>query len=144
MTQTLAWFGHTRVIPTCAPGCSFPIYTYHSPMPSAEASVRHNRKRQRRLSEAEAKTDFPPQANLKRQRLQRHPRHRTPSSFWDNLSRQWLTRRALREFDRRTICLAAPIPPQRTGEENINLAKLKRFARLGGPSLDDIRGVSLI
>lgn len=111
-------------------------------MPSAKASVPHNRKRQ--LSEAEPETDSPPQPIAKRQKLEDHQRHRTPSSFWDNLSRQWLTRRTLREFDRRTVWPTVPIPPYRTGKENINLAKLKRFARHGGPNLGAIRGVSSI
>ncbi|KAI4258589.1 MAG: hypothetical protein L6R42_005000 [Xanthoria sp. 1 TBL-2021] len=107
-------------------------------MPSAKASVPHNRKRQ--LSEAEPETASPPQPTAKRQKLEDHQRHRTPSSFWDNLSRQWLTRRTLREFDRRTVWPTVPIPPYRTGKQNINLAKLKRFARHGGPYLGDIRG----
>ena len=63
----------------------------------------------------------------------------TPGSFWDNLSRQWLTRRALREFDRRTS--PATLPPERTGNKIINLAQLKRFAMHGGPSLSDLRAV---
>ncbi|KAL9630646.1 MAG: hypothetical protein Q9164_006316, partial [Protoblastenia rupestris] len=107
-------------------------------MPSAKALVPHNQKRQ--LSEAEPETDSSPQPAVKRQKLEDHQRHRTPSSFWDNLSRQWLTRRTLREFDRRTIWLAGPVPPHRTGKESIDFAKLKRFARHGGPSLGDIRG----
>ncbi len=111
-------------------------------MPSARASVPHNRKRQ--LSEAESETNLSPQPTAKRQKLEDHHRHQTPSSFWDNLSRQWLTHRALREFDRRTIWPAAPVPPHRTGKENIDFTKLKRFARQGGPSLGDIRGVSSI
>ena len=56
----------------------------------------------------------------------------------------WLTRRTLREFDRRIIWPATLVPPHRTGKENIDSAKLKRFARQGGPSLGDIRGVSSI
>lgn len=111
-------------------------------MPSAKAKVPHNRKRQ--LSEAESDTGLWPQLTAKRQKLEEHRRHRTPSSFWDNLSRQWLTRRTLREFDRRTVWPGAPGPPHRTGKENINIRKLKRFAREGGPSLSDIRGVSSI
>lgn len=118
------------------------VHKDRGPMPSAKASVPHNRKRQ--LSEAESKTDFSPQPPRKRQRLEDHRRHRTPSSFWDNLSRQWLTRRALREFDRRTVWPAVPVPPHRTGKESIDFAKLKRFARHGGPSLGDVRGVSSI
>ena len=111
-------------------------------MHSAEPSVPHSRKRQ--LSEAEPETDFSPQPTAKRQKLKYHQRHRTPSSFWDNLSRQWLTCRTLREFDRRTVWPAVSVPPYRTVKEDINPAKLKRFARHGGPSLGDIRGVSLI
>jgi len=111
-------------------------------MPSARASVPHNRKRQ--LSKAESETNLSPQPTAKRQKLEDQQRHQTPSSFWDNLSRLWLTRRALREFDRRTIWPAAPVPPHRTGKENIDFAKLKRFARHGGPSLGNIRGVSSI
>ncbi|KAL9043917.1 MAG: hypothetical protein Q9214_002912 [Letrouitia sp. 1 TL-2023] len=107
-------------------------------MPSAKASVLHNRKRQ--LSEAEPETDLSPQPTTKRQKLEGYRRQRTPSSFWDNLSRQWLTRRTLREFNRRTVWPATSVPPHRTGKENINLAKLRRFARHGGPSLSDIRG----
>ena len=111
-------------------------------MPSAKASKSHKRKRQ--LSEAGSKSDLSPQPTAKRPKLEEHQRHGTPSSFWDNLSRQWLTRRALREFDRRTVWPTAPVPPHRTGQENVNLAKLKRFARHGGPSLSNIRGVSAI
>ena len=111
-------------------------------MPSAKAKVPHNRKRQ--LSEAEPDTGLLPQPSTKRQKLEDQQRHRTPSSFWDNRSRQWLTRRTLQEFDRRTVWPAPPVPPYRTGKEDINLTKLKRFARHGGPSLGDIRGVSAI
>ncbi|KAL2052092.1 hypothetical protein ABVK25_007534 [Lepraria finkii] len=110
-------------------------------MPSTKASVPHNRKRQ--LSEAEPESDLSPQPTAKRQKLKEH-RHRTPSSFWDNLSRQWLTRRTLREFDRRTVWPTVPVLPHRTDKEYINLTKLKGFARHGGPSLGDIRGVSAI
>ena len=111
-------------------------------MPSAKASVPHNRKRQ--LSETEPETDFSLQRTAKRQKLEDHQRHRTPGFFWDNLSRQWLTRRTLREFNRRTVWPAVLVPPHRTGKENIELTKLKRFARHGGPSLGDIRGVNTI
>ncbi|KAL8825833.1 MAG: hypothetical protein Q9170_007639 [Blastenia crenularia] len=94
--------------------------------------------KKRSLGDAQSETDFVSQPNAKRQKS--NQAHRTPSSFWDNLSRQWLTRRALQEFDRRTVWPAASIPPHRTAKEYINLAKLQRFARHGGPGLDDIRG----
>ena len=110
-------------------------------MPSMKARVPHNRKRQ--LSKAEPESDLLPQPPTKQQKLEEH-HHRTPDSFWDNLSRQWLTRRTLREFDKRTVWPATPISPRWIGKENIDLAKLKRFARHGGPVLDNIRGVSQI
>ena len=118
------------------------VHKAQGPMPLAKASVPHNRKRLRSVAEPE--TDISLQPTAKRQKLRDHQRHQTPSSFWDNLSRQWLTRRTLREFDRRTVWPAAPVPPHRTDKENINLAKLKRFARHGGPSLGDVRAVSSI
>ncbi|OCK78089.1 hypothetical protein K432DRAFT_418204 [Lepidopterella palustris CBS 459.81] len=64
----------------------------------------------------------------------------TPPQFWDNLSRKWLTPRALQELDRRTIWpVAAPIPPDRSGLKEQHSIQLKRFARHGGPSLRDLR-----
>lgn len=119
-----------------------PCLRSRAPMPSTEASISYCRKR--RLTEEESKTDISPPPTAKRQKLEDHQRHRTPSSFWDNLSRQWLTPRALREFDRRTVWPASPVPPHDTGKENISPAKLKRFARHGGPSLGNIRAVSTI
>ncbi|KAL9129942.1 MAG: hypothetical protein Q9217_001744 [Psora testacea] len=110
-------------------------------MPSAKASVPQNQKR--RLSEAEPETKSSPHPPAKQQKLEEQRRHRTPSSFWDNLSRQWLTLGTLREFDRRTVWPTVPLPPQwtgRTGKDYIDLAKLKRFAKHGGPNLIDIRG----
>ena len=94
-------------------------------------------------SEAEPAIDSSLLPTAKRRRLENHQRHRLPSSFWDNLSRQWLTPRALREFDRRTVRPAAPVPLGRTDKNNIHLAQLKRFARHGGPSLGNLRAVSL-
>ena len=101
--------------------------------------------RKRGLSDTEPQTDSSPRLNSsKRRQLENHRRHQTPGCFWDNLSRQWLTRRTLREFDRRTVWPAIPIPQQRTVRNHIDLEKLKNFARCGGPSLDNIRGVSLM
>jgi hypothetical protein len=37
---------------------------------------------------------------------------RTPPEFWDNLSKVPLTRRALREFNRRTVRLVVPQSPE--------------------------------
>ena len=101
------------------------------------------RNRKRQLSnEAELTIDSALPATTKRRKLESQQRHRTPGYFWDNLSKLWLTPRALREFDRRTVQPATPVPPDQIGERNISLAQLKRFAKHGGPSLGDLRGVS--
>ena len=102
-----------------------------------------SRKRQLDI-EAEPTTDSSPPPTAKRPKLEKEQRHKTPSGFWDNLSRQWLTPRALREFDRRAESPAAALPPGWTDKEDIDLAQLKRFARHGGPSLEHLRAVSSI
>lgn len=82
--------------------------------------------------------------NRQRQKLDRHP-DELPSWFWDNLSRQWLTPRALREFDRRTAQPTVPLPPDLPDFELQGYpAQVKRFARQGGPSLSDLRAVRSI
>jgi hypothetical protein len=80
----------------------------------------------------------------KRQKQSRRSRSRTPPEFWDNLSQVPLCRRALREFDRRTLRPAAPKPPVRSVLEEDLVKQLKRFARRGGPALRDLRGVSRV
>lgn len=112
-------------------------------MPSERTSMPRHRKRQLCV-EAEVTADSSPPPHPKRRKLEEQQQHRTPASFWDNLSRLWLTPRALREFDRRTVWPVAPVPPDRTGKEDIDLAQLKRFARHGGPGLGHLRAVSLI
>ena len=102
-----------------------------------------NRKRQLCI-EAEPTTDSSPLPTAKRRKLKNRQRHRTPIRFWDQLSRVWLTARALRESDRRTVRPAAPVRPVRSGKEDIDIAQLKRFARHGGPALGDLRAVSQI
>jgi hypothetical protein len=112
-------------------------------MPSERIPMPPKRKRQLCL-EAEPTADSSSLPTPKRRKLENQGRHKTPSWFWDNLSRVWLTPRALREFDRRTVWPTTPVPPDRTGKEDIDLAQLKRFARHGGPSLGDLRAVSSI
>lgn len=72
--------------------------------------------------------------------------------YWDSLSKLWLTRRALRELNRRNKRPASSarkivIRSQNLGGESATLKscppQLKRFARHGGPDLRDLRGVSL-
>lgn len=108
-------------------------------MSSEKAAKPNLRKRQLSVG-VELGIESPP-PSAKRRKLENQQRHKTPSWFWDNLSRLWLTRRTLREFDRRTVSPATPLPPNRTGKGNIHLVQLKRFAKHGGPSLSDLRAV---
>lgn len=117
-----------------------------------------------------------PQSLLKREKLN-HPHHevrsRTPAAFYDNLSKVWLTKGALRELDRRNAQPApsSPCPSRRqphrpfTRHALVELRKncrstqsasdflchctsrclkdIKRLARHGGPNLLDLRGVRI-
>ncbi|CAJ2508667.1 Uu.00g136930.m01.CDS01 [Anthostomella pinea] len=56
--------------------------------------------------------------------------------FWDNLSKVWLTPRALRELDRRNDIR----PRDRTPTEEVLSSGIARFARRGGPDLRHLRG----
>ena len=73
-------------------------------MPSEETPVLNNRKLKLSVG-AEPTTVSSTPRPTKRRKQDNQQRHRIPGSFWDNLSRQWLTPRALREFDR----LTAPV-----------------------------------
>lgn len=55
----------------------------------------------------------------------------------------WLTAHALQEVDRRTVWPVAPVQPNQSGNIDKKGPKLKRFARRGGPDLEDLRAVSL-
>ncbi|KAI0474249.1 hypothetical protein F4859DRAFT_514789 [Xylaria cf. heliscus] len=83
-----------------------------------------------------------------------HPSY-PPPSFWDNLSKIFLTRNALREWDRRTTesVLPRPLITRRVARLPIQpagqylhgctpreLKRIKRFSREGGPDLSDLRG----
>ena len=118
------------------------------------------------------RTSQPP---LKRGKLN-HPhsgvRSRTPAAFYDNLSKIWLTKGALRELDRRNAQSAPSSRSSRQGshkpftlqalaalEENYRLTQsasdflrhctlkclrdIKQFAKHGGPDLLDLRGVCI-
>jgi hypothetical protein len=93
------------------------------------------------------KTEAPdphPQLSVKPPKKSRQSRNRTPPEFWESLSQVPLCRRALREFNRRTVRRTIPKPPVRSALKGDLVKQLKRFARHGGPDLRDIRGVSLI
>ncbi|KAM3441687.1 hypothetical protein MY4824_001465 [Beauveria thailandica] len=61
-----------------------------------------------------------------------------PPQFWDNLSKIWLTPRALRELDRRNDAK----PPARNSAafSRVSPTTLARFARRGGPDIRHLRG----
>jgi hypothetical protein len=128
------------------------------------------RKRQRPESSPEQTgTSQPPS---KKQRLSNSGGSQPPPAFWDNLTKLWLTKRALRELDRRNRQAAAsqsPAPYRRAHRPVTRkfIAKQKAsvqaadcidyisrctpkilkdisvFARHGGPDLSDLRSVCL-
>jgi hypothetical protein len=113
------------------------------------------------------------QHQLKRQKLDHLTTGSQPTSaYWDNLSKIWLTKSALRELSRRNSQPVLSQPPSlsrrsRRPITRIYLAELrsrrviqpasdflrhcepevskeiKRFARHGGPDLSDLKGVSI-
>jgi hypothetical protein len=111
-----------------------------------EPRLSNPRKRQR-LEQHPLQPDGTSQPLLKRQKRS-HPTsgYQPPAAFWDNLSKIWLTKRALREFDRRNSQLA-PSPPRSLYRRphgpvtRRTLKDIKRIASDGGPDLSDLRGV---
>lgn len=92
--------------------------------------------------------DPPPDLTLAKRlkTIPRRPWNFCPE-FYDNLSKIWLTPLALQELDRRNHeeALSNPVitqasigPPVGAGTTD-----LARFARMGGPDLSDLRGVSM-
>lgn len=113
------------------------------------------------------------QPQLKRRKLDHPTTGSQPAAFWDNLSKIWLTKNALRELSQRNSQPASSLPcsqyqrARRPVTRNF-LVELKRtrrvtqsasaflhccepgtlkdvklFARYGGPDLSDLKGVSL-
>ncbi|KAF2189945.1 hypothetical protein K469DRAFT_701228 [Zopfia rhizophila CBS 207.26] len=110
----------------------------------------------------------------KRQRLGPPSGSQPPAAFWDSLSKIWLTKRALRELDRRNT-QATPSPPRspyrrarwpvtrnflaeskknrQTAQYTADylrscepkiLKDIRLFARHGGPDLSDLRNVCIV
>lgn len=75
--------------------------------------------------------------------------HKRRACFWDTLSKIRLTRGALKEFDRRCrqekspLCLTNAQTQTLDYPEGQKLQQLRSFARVGGPDLSHLRGVSL-
>ncbi|SLM36805.1 hypothetical protein LPUS_06491 [Lasallia pustulata] len=64
-----------------------------------------------------------------------------PPAFYDSLSKVWLTRRALRELDRRNqLKSSGRAPVRKPLRQSSNRKDIQRFARHGGPELSDLRG----
>ena len=68
---------------------------------------------------------------------------RAQRSYWDSLSRLWLTPNALREFNRRHSLLQTSAPPdtQTLVTRKQCSTNISQFARRGGPDLSEIRNV---
>jgi hypothetical protein len=105
-----------------------------------------NRKRQ--YAEADSLQDDPPSRLSKKLKSTKdhHSAYNFLPSFYDSLSKVWLTRRALRELDRRNhlkSSTCAPTPAPKPVHKLPTRKELQRFSRHGGPELRDLRGVSL-
>lgn len=128
------------------------------------------RKRQRSEPPEQTGTSQPV---LKKQRLNHSGGSRPPPAFWDKLSKLWLTKRALRELDRRNSQAALspsrsphrrarrPVTRKFIAEEKTDcqvaqctdylsrctpriLKNISLFARHGGPDLSDLRNVRMV
>jgi hypothetical protein len=109
-------------------------------------------------------------ARSKRQKLSEFPasQSQSPPAFWDNLSKIWLTKRALRELNRRTRQHSERLSyprARRPGTRNLlaawkrthpsgpdildgciaeTLRDIAQLARHGGPDISDLRGVWIL
>ena len=157
--------------------CSSPILSYDPVVDNCympELQPFNTRKRQC-TEPCELQSNGTSQHQLKRQKLNQPIAGSQPTSaFWDNLSKIWLTKSALRHLNWRNSQLVSSQPRSRSQRlrrpvtRNF-LAKLersrpvtqsasdflryckpgtfediKRFARTGGPDLSDLKGVSIM
>ena len=155
-----SWLDNNLENPSCRKSISS---TPHMP----QSKFVNSRKRQRlQLPTPEQSLQTSPQS--KRQRVDSSSTgSQSESSFWDSLSKVWLTRRALKELDRRNAkCqrlreepIQARTRKQKREQRNKNTRsclsaverlhksspnskkEIRRFARGGGPDLSDIVGV---
>jgi len=127
----------------------------------------HNRKRQH--AEAELSQDDLPSKRRKSTRESYSSSGLPPPAFWDNLSKIWLTRQALKELGRRNAQSTSnqspvqfkvkkprtrsavrefkqkaqpgiPVSEYLSKAPLADIALLKTFARQGGPDLTNLRG----
>jgi hypothetical protein len=90
--------------PTFAPHDSRLRASMPSPPP-------YNPRKRQRAEPAQLEKASQPTA--KRQRAERDGGRRASAAYWENVSKVWLTRRALEELDRRTLS-ACPAPARRS------------------------------
>ncbi|KAI0413998.1 hypothetical protein F5X98DRAFT_366206 [Xylaria grammica] len=86
--------------------------------------------------------------NLQPLRVKERPAYPTqlPPAFWDSLSEVPLTKNALRELERRKPPRPVTQPSTAKCLDYYSLTtreRIKRFARIGGPDLSDLRGSHL-
>lgn len=131
--------------PPYAPAISAEVGAVHinlsSPMPpSSFISMQQpmsNVQNRKRPKQYDTTPDSPPAKRIKSTSVVRTASN-FPPEFWDNLSKVWLTPRALREKDRRN----GARHPATNFRANYSVATtLARFSRRGGPDLGHLRGV---
>jgi len=121
---------------------------------ASEIQPSSGQKRQRCAIEEEQSTTTvtSPQPPWKRVKRPFQSRQEANAAYWDSLSKLSLTRRALKEFDRRNRRTARPAGTAHESGSHLSRDppalkdcsnQIKRFARHGGPDLRDLRGVSL-
>lgn len=110
-------------------------------VPLQEVSVFQTTKRKRRTSAEATSTPGSPSQAPKGQKQLLHLSSKLSPEIWNNLSRIWLTRAAIQEFHRRKVQPVRPKPKNRSDLKGYSAKELKSFARRGGPSLRDLRGV---
>ncbi len=117
----------------------FLLYTYTAPM-LAQGEQRQRKRGRDKLASEECST-------LARAKRQKRGSDNYPPAVWDNLSKITLTRKALREFDRRTREHRHPQAArgQKTTRRILrsDARRLPDFASNGGPDLSPLRGVSM-
>ena len=113
--------------------------------------------RQRKRARSEQHSAQQSETSPPTKRRKASPSDETPAAFWDNLSKNSLTKRALRELDRRNT--QAVQSASRTLQKQLSIASergeidylrshdprilkaWKTFSRHGGPDLSDLRSV---
>ncbi|KAH0538442.1 hypothetical protein FGG08_004990 [Glutinoglossum americanum] len=132
----------------------------HAAGSDSSSNVKHGKHVQPHNKQRRSRADdkpFEPTRNHSRLQKPFRSGQGTYAAFWDSLSKILLSRRALREFDRRTAQPAPPthldrpaLPPCPSLDHFVFLRQphlrredsiqLKRLARHGGPDLCDLRG----